>query len=202
MKTKKRFLPWKYALPALALIGVIVVFPILYTGYISLTNMNMYHWNDYHLIGFENFQRALTKVDSGFLSALITTIIWTVLNMLIQVALAYFLALGLNAQGLRLARVYKTLLMFPWAMPAYVSILLWRVGMFNTEFGFLNKLLTAMGLERVNFLSRNIPAFLSCMLLNLWMAMPFMIMMMDSALRSVDRSYYESAKLDGAGFWT
>ena len=202
MKTKKRFLPWKYALPALALIGVIVVFPILYTGYISLTNMNMYHWNDYHLIGFENFQRALTKVDSGFLSALITTIIWTVLNMLIQVALAYFLALGLNAQGLRLARVYKTLLMVPWAMPAYVSILLWRVGMFNTEFGFLNKLLTAMGLERVNFLSRNIPAFLSCMLLNLWMAMPFMIMMMDSALRSVDRSYYESAKLDGAGFWT
>ena len=40
------------------------------------------------------------------------------------------------------------------------------------------------------------------MVLNLWMALPFMIMMMDSALQSVDRSYYESAKLDGAGFWT
>lgn len=201
MKLKKKFLPWKYSFPALILIGVIVVFPIIYTGYISLTNMNLYHWNDYQIIGLGNYQRALTKVDSGFFSALLTTIIWTVLNMAIQVVVAYFLALGLNIKGLKLARVYKTLLMFPWAMPAYVSILLWRVGMFNTEFGFLNKLLTAMGLEKMNFLSENIPAFISCMIVNLWMAMPFMIMMMDSALQSVDKSYYESAKLDGAGFW-
>lgn len=202
MKKKNRFLPWKYGTPALVLIGVIVVFPILYTGYIALTNMNMYHWDDYHIIGLENFQRALTKVDSGFLSALATTIIWTVLNMVIQIVVAFFLALGINVKGLKLARVYKTLLMFPWAMPAYVSILLWRVGMFNTEFGFLNKLLAAMGLSQMNFLSENVPAFISCMVLNLWMALPFMIMMMDSALQSVDRSYYESAKLDGAGFWT
>ena len=200
MKKKNRFLPWKYGTPALVLIGVIVVFPILYTGYIALTNMNMYHWDDYHIIGLENFQRALTKVDSGFLSALATTIIWTVLNMVIQIVVAFFLALGLNVKGLKLARAYKTLLMFPWAMPAYVSILLWRVGMFNTEFGFLNKLLAAMGLDQMNFLSENVPAFISCMVLNLWMALPFMIMMMDSALQSVDRSYYESAKLDGAGF--
>ena len=84
MKKKNRFLPWKYGMPALILVGAIVVFPILYTGYISLTNMNMYHWDDYHIIGLENFKRALTKVDSGFLSALVTTIVWTVLNMVIQ----------------------------------------------------------------------------------------------------------------------
>lgn len=190
-----------YSLPALILVGAIVVFPIIYTGYISLTNMNMYHWDNYSLIGLGNFKRALMKVDSGFLSALVTTIIWTVLNMVIQVVVAFFIALGLNAHGLKLARVYKTLLMFPWAMPAYVSILLWRVGMFNTEFGFLNKLLSALGLEKMNFLAENVPAFLSCMVLNLWMALPFMIMMMDGALQSVDKSYYESAKLDGAGFW-
>lgn len=201
MKNKHKFLPWLYSFPALLLIGVIVVFPILYTGYISLTNMNIYHWNDYHLIGLHNFERALLKVDSGFLSALVTTIIWTVLNMVIQVAAAFFIALGLNARGLRLARIYKTLLMFPWAMPAYVSILLWRVGMFNTEFGYLNKLLATLGFGKINFLSENVPAFISCMVLNLWMALPFMIMMMDGALQSVDRSYYESAKLDGAGFW-
>jgi arabinogalactan oligomer/maltooligosaccharide transport system permease protein len=91
--------------------------------------------------------------------------------------------------------------MFPWAMPAYVSILLWRVGMFNTEFGLFNKFLSALGLSKVNFLSENIPAFLSSMVLNLWMALPFMIMMIDGALQSIDRCYYESAKLDGAGFW-
>lgn len=190
-----------YSLPAFLLVGLIVIFPILYTGYISLTNMNIYHWDNYQFIGLGNFKRAILKVDSGFMNALLTTIIWTVCNMVIQVAAAFFIALGLNAKGLRASRVYKTLLMFPWAMPAYVSILLWRVGLFNTEFGLLNKILTALGFQKVNFLSENIPAFLSCMVLNLWMALPFMIMMMDSALKSVDYSYYESARLDGAGFW-
>lgn len=201
MKSKRRFLPWIYSAPALFLVGIIVVFPILYTGYISLTNMNMYHWDNYHLIGLENFQRALLKVDAGFLGALWTTLVWTFFNMVIQIVVAFFIALGLNARGMKRAGVYKTLLMFPWAMPAYVSILLWRVGMFNTEFGFLNQILSSLGLEKMNFLSQNVPAFISCMVLNLWMALPFMIMMMDGALKSVDRSYYESAKLDGAGFW-
>jgi len=201
MKNKQKSLPWMYSLPALLLVGLIVVFPILYTGYISLTNMNIYHWDNYQFIGLGNFKRAILKVDSGFMNALLTTIVWTVLNMVIQVAAAFFIALGLNAKGLKAARVYKTLLMFPWAMPAYVSILLWRVGLFNTEFGLLNKILTALGFHKMDFLSENVPAFLSCMALNLWMALPFMIMMMDGALKSVDISYYESARLDGAGFW-
>ena len=201
MKNRQKILPWMYSLPALVLVGIIVIFPILYTGYISLTNMNMYHWDDYHLIGLSNFKRALLKVDSGFLNALLTTILWTVVNMVIQVVVSFFIALGLNAKGLKLARVYKTLLMFPWAMPAYVSILLWRVGMYNTEFGFFNKVLAALGFEKINFLSENVLAFFSCMILNLWMALPFMIMMMDGALQSIDKSYYESARLDGAGFF-
>lgn len=113
MKNRQKILPWMYSLPALVLVGIIVIFPILYTGYISLTNMNMYHWDDYHLIGLSNFKRALLKVDSGFLNALLTTILWTVVNMVIQVVVSFFIALGLNAKGLKLARVYKTLLMFP-----------------------------------------------------------------------------------------
>lgn len=200
MKSKHKFLPWAYSTPAFILVALIVIFPILYTGYISLTNMNMYHWDNYSLIGLENYKRALLKVDSGFLNALVTTIVWTFFNMVIQVVMAFFIALGLNVRGLKFARFFKTLLMFPWAMPAYVSILLWRVGMYNTEFGFINKVLSALGFSKVNFLSENVPAFLSCMVLNLWMALPFMIMMMDSALQSVDKSYYESARLDGAGF--
>ncbi len=199
MKSKRKFLPWMYSAPALVLVGIIVVFPILYTG--SLTNMNMYHWDNYRIVGLENYKRALLKVDSGFIAAFLTTILWTFANMALQIVTAFFLALGLNAKGLKRARVYKTLLMVPWAMPAYVSILLWRVGMFNTEFGYLNKILSSLGLEKVNFLSQNVPAFISCMVLNLWMALPFMVMMMDGALKSVDKSFYESATLDGAGFW-
>lgn len=200
MKHKNKLHPWLYIIPAILLIGGIIVFPIIYTGYISLTNMNLFHWFDFHIIGLSNYQRALLKLDSGFLIALITTILWTVFNMVLQIVIAYFIALGLNVPGLRLGRLYKTLLMFPWAMPAYVSILLWRVGMFNTEFGLLNKILVSLGLDKINFLSENITAFLSCSALNLWMALPFMIMMTDGALQSIDQSYYECAKLEGAGF--
>lgn len=156
---------------------------------------------DYHLIGLSNFKRALLKVDSGFLNAAFDDHPLDGSKYGHTGGRILFIALGLNAKGLKLARVYKTLLMFPWAMPAYVSILLWRVGMYNTEFGFFNKVLAALGFEKINFLSENVPAFFSCMILNLWMALPFMIMMMDGALQSIDKSYYESARLDGAGFF-
>lgn len=200
-RTKKKWTPWLYCLPSFLLIGIIVLFPILYTGYISFTNMNLYHWQDYTFIGMDNYIRALGKVDSGFLSALATTLLWTFVNMVLDVAIAYALAVGLNTEGLKARRIYKTLLVFPWAMPAYVSILVWRVGMFNTEFGLLNKVVTALGLDKVDFLSRNIPAFLSCMVLNLWMSLPYMIVMIDGGLQSIDRSMYESAILDGANAW-
>lgn len=198
---KKKAAPWLYSMPAMLLIGLIVVFPIVYTGYISLTNMNLYHWTDFSVIGFDNYARALLKVDSGFLAALGMTVVWTVVNMTLDVVIAYLIAAALNAEGLWARRIYKTLLIFPWAMPAYVSILVWRVGMFNTEFGLLNKLLVALGFGKVDFLSRNVPAFLSCMVLNLWMSLPYMILMIDGALQSIDRSMYESAVLDGAGIW-
>jgi hypothetical protein len=202
MIRKQKIKPWIYILPALLLLLIILVFPIMYTGYISLTNMNMYHWNDYKFIGVSNYIRALFKFDSGFLEALLTTILWTAINMILQIGMGFLIALGLNSPLLkRLSRIYKTLLMLPWAMPAYISILLWRVGMFNTEFGILNKLLTLLGLSKVDFLGNNIIAFCSCLILNLWIALPFMISTIDGALHSIDSSLYESAILDGAGFW-
>lgn len=192
---------WLYLTPVLLIIFIVIVFPILYTGYISVTNMSLYHWSDYKVIGLDNYARALFKFDSVFLSALLTTVLWTALNMVIQLGVGFLIALGLNTPKLRLKRVYKTLLMVPWAVPAYISILLWRVGMFNIEFGVLNKLLTLMGFGKVDFLSNNVIAFCSCMALNLWMALPFMIATIDGALQSIDRGLYESATLDGAGFW-
>lgn len=198
---RKKATPWLYSLPSMILVGIIVLFPIVYTGYISLTNMNLYHWTEYDVIGLKNYGRALLKLDSGFLSAVGFTLLWTVTNIVLQVVLSFFIALSLNAKGLRLSRLYKTLLMFPWAMPAYVSILVWKVGMYNTEFGLLNKVLRSLGLPKMNYLAENVPAFFACLVLNLWMALPFMITTIDGALKSIDSSMYESATLDGAGFW-
>ena len=201
MTRTKRLKPWLYTVPALALVAIVVVFPILYTGYVSLTNMNLFHWFDFEIIGLSNYNRALLKLDSGFLAALGVTALWTAINMILQLGIGFLLALGLNVKGMKLRRVYKTLMMFPWAMPAYISIILWRVGMFNTEFGLLNQFLTFLGFDKVNFLSANVPAFLSCLALNLWMALPFMTMNMDGALQSIDQSLYESAAMEGVSFW-
>ena len=187
---------------SLLLIALIVVFPILYTFFISLTNMSVYHWFDYTLIGLDNYWRALFVFDSGFLSALLATVLWTVVNMVIQLAAAYVLASLLNVKKLRLRKLYKTLLMFPWAMPGYVSILLWKTGIFNSEFGLLNQLMGTLGRETRRWLATDASAFICCTVVNLWLALPFMIMIMDGALQSVDRSCYESALLDGAGWWT
>ena len=196
-KRKEWARSYAWSAPSLLLIGLMVVFPILYT--ISLTNMNVYHWFDFTLVGLDNYIRALFVFDSGFLSALLATILWTVVSMVLQLVIAFLLANLLNIEKLRLRKLYKTVLMFPWAMPGYVGILLWKTGMFNTQFGLLNQWMDKLGLTAVKWLSSDVSAFLSCTVVNLWLALPFMIMIMDGALQSIDRSYYESAILDGAG---
>lgn len=192
---------YAWSAPSLILIALTVVFPILYTAYISLTNMNVYHWFDFTLVGLQNYFRALFVFDSGFLSALIATVVWTVVNMIFQLVIAFTLVSLLNIQKLKMRRLYKTLLMFPWAMPGYVGILLWKTGMFNTQFGLLNQWMEKLGFAAVRWLSSDLSAFLCCTVVNLWLALPFMIMIMDGAMQSIDKSYFESAILDGASWF-
>lgn len=199
-RRKDTFTSYAWSSPSLILISLMVVFPILYTAYISLTNMNVYHWFDFTIVGLENYFRALFVFDSGFLSALFATVAWTIINMALQLVIAFVLVSLLNIQKLRLRKLYKTLLMFPWAMPGYVSILLWKTGMFNTQFGLLNQWMEKLGHEAVRWLSSDVSAFICCTVVNLWLALPFMIMIMDGAMQSIDRSYYESAILDGAAW--
>ena len=94
MKNHKRETFWAYlcSAPSLLLILLIVVFPILYTAYISFTNMNVYHWFNFSFVGLKNYKDALFVFDSGFLAALLRTILWTVLNMVLQLVIAFVLA--------------------------------------------------------------------------------------------------------------
>ena len=187
-----------YSAMSLTLIAVVVVFPILYTAYISLTNMNLYHWFNFDFVGLKNYKDALFVFDSGFLAALLRTVLWTVLNMALQLSIAFGVASLLNSPNLKGKGIYKTILMFPWAMPGYVSILLWKTGMFNSTFGLLNQWMQKLGLSMVRWLANDVSAFLCCTVVNLWLALPFMIMIIDGALQSVDRSLYETALLNGA----
>lgn len=163
--------------------------------------MNVYHWFNFNFVGFDNYRDALFVFDSGFLSALLVTILWTIVNMVLQLVIAFMLASLLNIKGFRFRRIYKTLLMFPWAMPGYVSILLWKTGMFNSQFGLLNQWMGKLGMESRRWLASDGSAFICCTVVNLWLALPFMIMIMDGALQAVDQSFYESAILDGANWF-
>jgi arabinogalactan oligomer/maltooligosaccharide transport system permease protein len=162
--------------------------------------MNVYHWTNYEIIGLKNYKDALFVLDNGFIKAFLVTVLWTVVNMVFQLVIAFVLASMLNIKKLRLKNVYKTLLIFPWAMPGYVSILLWKTGMFNSQFGLLNQWLVKMGKDPVRWLNSDIKAFVGCTVVNLWLALPFMITIIDGALQSIDKSYYESALLDGASW--
>lgn len=198
-KPTKTLSAYLVSFPALLLIGVIVVFPILYTLYISFTNMNTYHWFNFDIIGFKNYTKALTVFDSGFLSALLNTVLWTLVNIVLQLLIAFVIANLLNSPNLKLKRVYKTILMFPWALPGYVSILLWKNGMFNTQFGLLNMWAEKLGFAAQRWLANDVSALICCTVVNLWLALPFMIMIMDGGLQSIDKCLYESATIDGAG---
>lgn len=200
MKSRKKdtLISYGWSAPALILIALMVVFPIIYTGYISLTNMNVYHWFDFSIVGLKNYAQALFVFDSGFMTSLLATILWTAISMVLQLVIAFVLASLLNMPKLRFRKVYKTLLMFPWAMPGYVSILLWKTGMFNSQFGLLNQWMEKLGAQTVRWLSSDVSAFICCSVVNLWLALPFMIMIMDGAMQSIDKSYYDSALLDGA----
>ena len=104
-KAKHNPKPYLYSLPSLIIIAVVVVFPIIYTGYISLTNMNIYHWFNYSFAGLINYKKALLVADSGFLRSVVTTILWTVINIIVQLIIAFALALILNTKKLKRLRL-------------------------------------------------------------------------------------------------
>ena len=101
--------------------------------------------------------------------------------MVLQLVIAFVLASLLNIQDFKGRRVYKTLLMIPWAMPGYVAILLWKNGSFNSQFGLLNQWMQKLGLATVRWLANDVSAFLCCTVVNLWQALPYMIMIKEGA---------------------
>ena len=197
----KHLRPWLFTGPSLLVIAALVVFPILFTVWLSFTNLGIFTWQNPAFAGLKNYERILGNLDSGFFGALGFTLAWTALNLAIQFVLALAVALLLNVPGLRGAGIYKTIIILPWAVPSYISALVWRNGMFNEDYGLLNRVLASLGAGPVPWLSTDGWAFLSLLAVNLWLALPFLILVILGGLQSIDKDYYDSAKIDGAGWW-
>ena len=96
--------------------------------------------------------------------------------------------------------VYRVLFILPWAIPNYITALIWN-GMFQSEYGAINGILHALGLDRVSWFSHWATSFCADVCANTWLGFPFMMVVALGALESIPRELGEAAEVDGASPW-
>ncbi len=207
---------YSYVVPALLGMLILVFFPFSYGVLLSFTNQNIYNtdaaiaeiW-----VGLENYIDVLTDFAvfkmtpegrvfdySNFYWTLGFTIIWTVTNVAVGVSLGLLLALILNTKGLVLRPAYRVLLILPWAMPNYITALIWR-GMFHSQFGVINQIIQMFGGSALSWFDTPFTAFITVLSTNGWLSFPFMMVISLGALQSIPADLYEAARVDGASRW-
>lgn len=189
-------------LPALLIMLAVVFYPFVYNVVISFSNMNLRHIRDWTIIGPQQYLKVFFEpATPNFYVVFLKTVIWTVVNVTFHVVIGVFLALLLNQKDIRLKPVFRTLLILPWAIPQYIVALTWR-GMFNYEYGSINLIITKyLNLPAVEWLKSPTEAFLACILTNVWLGFPFMMVIALGALQSIPHELYEAADIDGASWW-
>ena len=126
-----------YVAPALLALTVLTFYPVIYGMWLSLTDADQTRLGDQVFIGLANFAEVFAT--SGFLRVTAFTLMWTVVNVVAHIGFGLLLALLLNAADLRGRTAYRTVLLLPWAIPSYISVLVWR-GLFE-PMGAINDLL-------------------------------------------------------------
>jgi arabinogalactan oligomer/maltooligosaccharide transport system permease protein len=195
---KQNKIAYFFFMPAFLAIMAVIIFPFIYNIFISLSNYSLRTFNDWQLIGFYHYIKVFG--DFQFYSVLGKTVLWTVVNISFHVSLGIFLAVLVN-RTLPAKPIIRTLLIIPWALPQYIAALSWR-GMFNQEYGAINLVLTKyLSLPAVQWLSRPFEAFTACILTNIWLGFPFMMVIALGGLNSIPIELYEAARVDGANRW-
>ncbi|MGP5073037.1 ABC transporter permease subunit [Arthrobacter rhombi] len=151
-------------------------------------------------VGLDNFTRAFT--DPNLQGPLLQVVLWTFAFALISVAstfaLGLFLAIVFNRADLKGKKVYRVLMILPYAFPAFLSGLVWS-GLLNPEFGFINNAL--LGGAQIPWLTDPTLAKVSVLVVNLWLGYPYMFLVCTGALQSLPEDVEEAARVDGAGAW-
>jgi arabinogalactan oligomer/maltooligosaccharide transport system permease protein len=184
-------------MPAMLVMALIVLWPFVYNVVISFSDMNLTHFKNWKIIGLRNYVAVLS--DANFWYFFFKTILWTVLNQIFHVGIGVMLALIIN-EDIKAKSVFRTLLILPWAVPQYITALTWR-GMFNSEYGAVNLLLDHLFGLQIPWLSTEWGAFAACLITNIWLGFPFMMIIALGGLQSIPKSLYEAAEIDGASRW-
>jgi ABC-type sugar transport system permease subunit len=153
-------------------------------------------------VGFDNFREVLVTsetADTNFWWTLGMTVLWTATNIALHVSIGLALALVLNRPKLELKWLYRVLLIVPWAVPNYITALIWK-GMFNEHEGAVNAALAVFGVGAIDWFGTSVVTnFMANLVTNVWLGFPFMMVVCLGALQAIPRELYEAATIDGAG---
>ncbi|MET9143566.1 MULTISPECIES: carbohydrate ABC transporter permease [unclassified Streptomyces] len=200
---------WAMVTPVALVITVLVLYPLGYGFYQSLTNANesnvastigaFHRPATYDFVGLDNYWHVLSGADGDFYPRLVWTVVWTVSCVVLQVGLGMALAVLLNRE-MRLRGFYRALLILPWAVPSFIGVFAWRL-MLNSQYGVFNEVITALGLPAQNWLGTPLAQKAAVIMVNVWIGIPFNMVALLGGLQSIPKELYEAAEMDGASPW-
>lgn len=181
--------------PAAAFALPLLFLPLVFGSGLSLFS---HHAGQFDFVGVGNFLALFSS--ARFYATLGVTVLWTVANLAVHLVLGVSLALALNQSGLRLRGLFRVLLIVPWAIPNYISALIFKT-LFNFQLGAVNQLLRAVHLQPVDWFASFTTSFAANLTANGWLGFPFVMVVTLGALQSVPDSLREAMALDGASRW-
>lgn len=184
-------------IPAIIVFAVFIVYPVCNTFYLSFFNYRTQTIRQgAQFIGFANYAQMVG--DDKMWTALQFTVLFTIISVVLESVLGMLCALIMNRQG-KTRGLVCAMILIPWCIPTVVSGLMWSY-IFAESYGILNYLLQTLGLacQPVRWLTDSRYAFLSILISDVWKTVPYMSLLMLSALKTVDASYLEAASIDGA----
>lgn len=198
--------PYLLISPGIFLLIFVVVFPLLFMCFLAFTNYNLYNAPPRHLlewVGFDNFKSLVTVPiwKTTFFNVLTWTIVWTLVATTLQIALALLLAIIVNHPLVRFKKLIRTVLILPWAVPSFVTILIFAA-IFNDDFGSINNdiLQPLFGIAPA-WLNDPFWAKVALILIQVWLGFPFVFALFTGVLQSISSDWYEAADMDGASSW-
>ncbi len=191
-RTKSRLAHF-YVAPALIGLATLTFYPILYGIWLAFTNADQSYLGDEAFVGLANFVTVF--VSPGLWRVTLFTLVWAVSNVVAHVGLGLLLAIALNRAGLKGKTIYRTIILLPWAIPGYISILAWNGmlqpdGLVNAVLGTSIDIFAGVGSARVVVI-----------LVNIWLGVPFMMMTLSGALQALSADMFEAAEIDGVSRW-
>lgn len=196
-EAQQQLFAYALVLPVVALLAGLVGYPLLYAIYVSFTNLVVGGTAEW--IGLANF-RYLAQ-SPVFNSAIWNTIVLVVVSDVFKLAIGLGLALLVN-QRIPARGLFRSILMLPWAMPAFVAFLTWRV-LYQPIGGGINLVLTKTGLypEIIDWLGQRSTAMPAVIAASVWRGFPFWFVSILAALQTIPSELYEAARVDGANAW-